>query len=306
MPLSRTRPADKKKFSWPRWLSPYLFVLPVVIAFVLVIAYPLFRNIVESFFENYLARPAEHDFIWFENYIKVFRDKVFWKSSQVTGIYISITVVLRFLLGLGIALLLNQKLKIRGFARALLIIPWAVPDIVACLVWIQMFDYQYGIINYYMMNLGLIGEPLKWLSSLDLALPAAMVVNVWKGTPWVAIMILAGLQTIPPDLYEAAAIDGANSFKKFLNVTIPLLRPVFITVFLLLVIWSIKDFAIIYILNKGGPAHATEVLTIYIYQKAFTDLRMGQAAAAGSILLVVSMIFTIVYLSFLDKEESVW
>lgn len=306
MPLSRTRPADNKKFSWPRWLSPYLFVLPVVIAFVLVIAYPLFRNIVESFFENYLARPADHDFIWFENYIKVFNDKVFWKSSQVTAIYISITVVLRFALGLGIALLLNQKLKIRGIARALLIIPWAVPDIVACLVWIQMFDYQYGIINYYLMNLGLIGEPLKWLSSLDLALPAAMVVNVWKGTPWVAIMILAGLQTIPTDLYEAAAIDGANSVKKFLNVTIPLLRPVFITVFLLLVIWSIKDFAIIYILNKGGPAHATEVLTIYIYQKAFTDLRMGQAAAAGGILLVVSMLFTIVYLSFLDKEESVW
>ena len=306
MPLTRTRPAGKTRLSWPRWLSPYLFVLPVVIAFVLIIAYPLFRNIYESFFQNYLARPSEHDFIWFENYTRVFRDKVFWKSSQVTAIYISITVVIRFFFGLGIALLLNQKLKIRGIARALLIIPWAVPDIVACLVWIQMFDYQYGIINYYLMNTGLIAEPLKWLSSLDLALPAAMIVNVWKGTPWVAIMILAGLQTIPTDLYEAAAIDGANSIKKFLNVTIPLLRPVFITVFLLLVIWSIKDFAIIYILNKGGPAHATEVLTIYIYQKAFTDLRMGQAAAAGVILLVISMLFTIIYLSFLDKEESVW
>ena len=288
-------------------MTPYLLILPMVLIFLLVIAWPIIRNIEMSFFDYYLARPNKHPFIGLENYQKLFSDKVFWKSSEVTSIYISITVVARFVLGLGIALLLNAKIKFRGLARSLLIIPWAVPDIVACLIWIQMFDFQYGIINYFLMNIGVASEPLKWLASLDLALPAAMIVNVWKGTPWVAIMLLAGLQGIPVTLYEAAMIDGANALQKFRNVTWPLLKPVSLTVFLLLVIWSIKDFAIIYILNKGGPAHATEVLTIFIYQKAFTDLRMGVAAAGGVVLLVVSMIFTVLYLSALEDEEgSVW
>ena len=286
--------------------TPYIFVLPVVVIFILVILYPLIRNIWMSFFENYLARPNANDFNNFQNYIDLFQDKVFWKSTRVTGIYISITVIIRFILGFAIALLLHEKLHLRGLARALIIIPWAIPDIVACLGWIQMFDLQYGIINYFLLNLHIISEPLDWLSSIPLSLPAAMIVNIWKGTPWVAIMILAGLQNIPDDLYEAAEIDGANSLKKLQNVTIPLLKPVSITVFLLLVIWSIKDFAIIYILNRGGPVHATEVMTIFIYQKAFTDLKMGVAAAGGVVLLFTSMIFTVVYLNFLDKEEGVW
>lgn len=297
--------SKKPKLRNSQKLTPYLFVLPVVIVFILIILYPLAKNVWMSFFQNYLARPTEHAFNNFQNYIDLFNDRIFWKSAKVTGIYISITVIVRFVLGFGIALLLNQKLHLRGFARALIIIPWAVPDIVACLVWIQMFDLQYGIVNYVLMNLHIIKAPLDWLSSIDLSLPAAIVVNIWKGTPWVAIMILAGLQSIPTELYEAADIDGANSIRKLFNVTIPMIRPVNITVFLLLVIWSIKDFAIIYILNRGGPVHATEVLTIYIYQKAFTDLKMGVAAAGGVVLLLASMIFTILYLSFLDKEESV-
>jgi multiple sugar transport system permease protein len=287
-------------------ITPYLFVLPVIITFLLVILYPLARNIGMSFFENYLARPAENAFNNFENYKRLFSDQYFWKSTRTTAIYISITVVLRFLLGFAIAILLNQRLKVRGIARALLIIPWAVPDIVACLVWIQMYDLQYGVINHILMSTNIIQSPIDWLSSIQLSLPAAMVVNVWKGTPWVAIMMLAGLQAIPEELYEAADIDGANWFQKLINVTAPLLRPVSLTVFLLLVIWSIKDFAIIYILNRGGPVHATEVLTIYIYQKAFTDLRMGVAAAGGVVLLIASMVFTVIYLSLLDSEESVW
>jgi multiple sugar transport system permease protein len=294
------------KFRFSKQVTPYLFILPVVIVFLLIILYPLAKNIWMSFFQNYLARPLDHDWNNFKNYADLFGDRIFWKSTKVTGIYISITVVIRFFLGFLISLLLNQKLHLRGLARALIIIPWAIPDIVACLVWIQMFDFQYGIINYFLMNMHLIKEPLDWLSSISQSLPAAMIVNVWKGTPWVAIMLLAGLQSIPEDLYEAAEMDGASNWQKLLNVTIPLLRPVIVTVFLLLVIWSIKDFAIIYILNRGGPVHATEVMTIYIYQKAFTDLKMGVAAAGGVVLLLASMVFTVLYLKFLDREEGVW
>jgi len=294
------------RIHFPKWATPYLFVFPIVAVIVLIILYPLGKNISMSFFENYLARPLDHDWNNFKNYTDLFKDRFFWNSAKVTGIYISITVVVRFILGFFVGLLLHQKLRFRGLARALIIIPWAIPDVVACLVWIQMFDFQYGIINHFLVNAHLIMEPVDWLSSISLSLPAAMVVNVWKGTSWVAIMILAGLQNIPEDLYEAAEVDGANSFRKLLNVTIPLLKPVLVSVFLLLIIWSIKDFAIIYILNRGGPVHATEVMTIYIYQKAFTDLKMGVAAAGGVILLLTSMLFTVVYLKFLDKGDDTW
>jgi multiple sugar transport system permease protein len=289
-----------------KYALPYLFVAPMVIVLFVVMILPILRNIWMSFFDWYLARPGVTPFIGLENYIKLFNDRVFIKSLNVTAIYVLVTVPARFMIGLGIALLLNYGIRFRGFFRSLIIIPWAVPEVIACLIFVQMFDFQYGIINHWLVNLGIISESLKWLSSPDLALLAAMIVNIWKGTPWAAIMLLAGLQSIPNDLYEASDIDGANIWQKFLNVTLPLLKPISLAVFLLLVIWTVKDFGIVYVLNKGGPVHATEVLTIYIYHKAFQGLRMGIAAAGGVILLTFSMIFTVIYLRILEKEERVW
>jgi multiple sugar transport system permease protein len=275
----------------------------MVVMVFLVIILPIFRTIWMSFFDWYLARPNEHPFVGIRNYTFLLQDPVFLKSSVVTLIYIVGTVTLRFILGLGIALILNQPFFGRGLARSIIIIPWAMPEVVACLVWIQMFDYQYGILNHWLISLNFFSEPLKWLSSSTLALPSAMLVNIWKGTPWAAIMLLAGLQSIPNELYEVAVIDGANTWKKFWNVTVPLLKPISLAVFLLLVIWTIKDFAIVFVLTKGGPALATEVLTIFIYHKAFSGLRMGVASAAGVLLLICSMLFTVFYLKAMEKEE---
>jgi len=282
-------------------------VTPMAIVVIAVIIAPILRNAWMSFFDWYLARPASHPFIGLQNYIEVFSAPTFRKSAEVTAIYIGVTVPARFVLGMGIAFLLNCPFRLRGLARTLVIIPWAVPEVIACLIWIQMFDYQYGVVNRWLINLGVIREPLSWLASTSLALPAAIVVNVWKGTPWPAIMLLAGLQSIPHELYEAAMIDGANAWHRFWRVTLPMLKPVSLVVFLLLMIWTVKDFGIVYVLNKGGPAHATEVLTIYVYQQAFEGLRMGEAAAGGMVLLVASMLFTIFYLRVLGgEEESVW
>ena len=169
-----------------------------------------------------------------------------------------------------------------------------------------MFDPQYGIVNYTLQMLHIISAPLPWLTTTKFALPAALLVNIWKGTPWAAIMLLAGLQSIPPVLYEAAIMDGANVWNKFRYVTLPLLKPVSLTVFLLLMIWTVKDFAIVYVLTGGGPAHATEVMTIYVYRKAFEGLRMGEAAAGGMILLLLSLVFTILYLKALGGEETAY
>jgi multiple sugar transport system permease protein len=284
-----------------------MMVAPMTIAVVVIIVRPILQNAWMSFFDWYLARPGSHPFIGLQNYLEVFSAPTFRKSVEVTAIYIGVTVPARFVLGIGIALLLNYSFRGRGLARMLVIVPWAVPEVIAALIWIQMFDYQYGIINYWLMNLGLIKEPLSWLASTSLALPAAMIVNIWKGTPWPAIMLLAGLQSIPLELYEAAMIDGASAWQRFRRVTLPMLKPVSLIVFLLLMIWTVKDFGIVYVLNKGGPAHATEVLTIYVYHQAFEGLRMGEAAAGGMVLLAASMVFTIFYLKVLGGgEESVW
>lgn len=280
---------------------PYTLVMPMTVMMLIIIIYPIFKTIGMSFFKNYLAQPGSNPFVGITNYVKLFGDKNFINSISVTVRYVVITVVVRFVLGLLIALLLNENVKGQGIARSLIIIPWAMPVVVVCLVFVQMFDFQYGIINYVFLSTGIIKEPIKWMSDKDLALPVAMFVNIWKGTPWAAIMLLAGLQGIQKELYESAQIDGAGTFKKFWYVTLPMLKPISLTVSLLLIIWTIKDFSIVYVLNKGGPAHATEHMTIYIYQKAFEGLRMGVASAAGASMLAVTMIFTIVYLRLLDR-----
>jgi len=280
---------------------PYILVIPLVLMMLIVIGYPIFKTIGMSFFENYLAKPGNNPFVGITNYVKLFRDKNFINSINITLRYVVITVLSRFVLGLFIALLLNENVKGRGIARSIIIIPWAMPVVVVCLVFVQMFDFQYGIINYVFITIGIIKEPIKWLSNKDLALPVAMFVNIWKGTPWAVIIFLAGLQGIPEELYESAEIDGANALKKFWYVTLPMLKPVSLVISLLLIIWTIKDFSIVYVLNKGGPAHATEHLTIYIYHKAFEGLRMGISSAAGVVMLVVTIIFTIAYLGLLDR-----
>jgi len=280
---------------------PYTLVIPMTVMMLIVVIYPIFKTIGMSFFKNYLAQPGSNPFVGITNYIKLFGDKNFINSVNITIRYVAITVVARFVLGLIIALLLNENVKGRGIARALIIIPWAMPVVVVCLVFVQMFDFQYGIINYVFITIGIIKEPIKWMSDKDLALPVAMFVNIWKGTPWAAIILLAGLQGIQKELYEAAQIDGAGTFKQFWYVTLPTLKPISLTVSLLLVIWTIKDFSIVYVLNKGGPAHATEHMTIYIYQKAFEGLRMGVSSAAGVVMLTATMIFTIAYLRLLDR-----
>lgn len=283
---------------------PYTLVIPMALMMLIVIIYPIFKTIGMSFFKNYLAQPGSNPFVGITNYVKLFGDKNFINSINVTIRYVVITVLVRFVIGLIIALLLNENVKGQGIARSLIIIPWAMPVVVVCLVFIQMFDFQYGIINYVFTTSGIIKEPIKWMSNKDLALPVAMFVNIWKGTPWAAIMLLAGLQGIQKELYETAQIDGAGTFKQFWYVTLPMLKPISLTVSLLLIIWTIKDFSIVYVLNKGGPAHATEHMTIYIYHKAFEGLRMGIASAAGVTMLVVTMIFTIVYLRLLDRASG--
>lgn len=278
-------------------LFPYALVAPALAVVAVMMLWPVAQTLWVSLHDYYLARPGEHPFVGAANYQRILSDPIFGRSMIVTVLYTAVTVPARFVLGLAIALLLNERFRGRTMVRALVIIPWAMPVVVVGLLSVQMLDTEYGIIPYLLQNVG-IGQdaPVAFVTSSTLALPTAMVVNIWKGTPFAAIMLLAGLQALPRDLYEAARIDGASTWQAFRAVTLPLLRSTSAVVILLLVIWTLKDFAIVYVLTGGGPAHASEVLPIYIYNQAFRGLRMDDASAAGIILLAISLIFTVAFL----------
>lgn len=283
----------------------YLYILPLVLVLATVLLYPIIRVAVMSVQDWYMLRPSSKgEFVGLNNFITLFKDDAFWKSVKTSVIYILVTVPCRYLLGFGAALLLNQKFRGRGVARALIIIPWAIPEVVICLIWILMYERDFGIINALLSKFGIISENIGFLMNPDTALGAAMVVNVWKGFPFVGVMLLAGMQSIPGELYEASMVDGSNAFQRLRHITIPMLRPVSMVVFLLLVIWTIRDFGIVYLLARGGPTGATEVLTIYLYKAAFTSNDYGIASAGGMIMLVVAMIFTYFYIRTLNREEG--
>lgn len=295
-----------KNVKWKKKMEPYLFLAPLMVIIFAFLLIPVIKAAVMSFQYYYIAKPSADGnyFVGVENYTKVLSDEYFFNSVKVTVLYILVTVMGRYLIGFGSALLLNTKFLGRGLARALIIIPWAVPEVVACLVWILMYDQDYGVINYLLNNAGILSYNIAYLQDVSIALPAAMVVNIWKGFPFVAIMLLAGMQSVSAELYEAADIDGAGSWQKIRYITIPSIRPVSAIVFLLLIIWTIKDYAIAYVLAKGGPSRATEILTIYVQQTGFKYFDFGKAAAAGMLMLLVSLSFTYVYFKMLNREEG--
>lgn len=268
-----------------------MFLTPLLLIILVFLIVPIAKAAVMSFQYYYIAKPSPDGnyFVGLKNYQAVLTDDYFYNSVKVTLIYIVVTVLGRYVIGFITALLLNTKFLGRGLARALIIIPWAVPEVVACLVWILMYDRDYGIINFLLNNAGILSKNIAYLQDVSIALPASTVVNIWKGFPFVAIMLLAGMQSVSSDMYEAADIDGATWFQKVRYITIPAIKSVSTIVFLLLIIWTIKDYAIAYVLTKGGPSRATELLTIYVQQMGFKYFDFGKAAASGMLMLLVSL-----------------
>lgn len=279
-------------------------MLPLIIAMCAFLLYPLLRSMVMSFQDWYLAGGnASKSFVGLRNYEIILQDRYFLNSVKVTLIYIVVTVLFRYVLGFGAAMLLNSRLRLRGLWRSLIIIPWAVPEIVTCLIWRLMLNRDFGVVNYVLQTLNITARNIGFFEETGSALICAMIVNIWKGFPFVAIMLLAGLQSVPTELYEAATVDGASSLQKFRRITVPMLRPISSVVFVLLVIWTIKDFSIIYNLALGGPSRATEVLTVYLYRQGFKFFDLSGAAAGGMIMLAFTLLFVILYLRILKRGE---
>lgn len=294
----------RRPFAGIYWF-PYLSILPVLAVLTAILLYPLLQVIVMSFRAVDLARPVPgQPFIGFDNYAEMLSRPQFWQSLTVTAIYTVSVVVLTSLGGLAIAQLLNARFRGRALARTLLILPWALPPVVTGLVWSWMFDYQFGVINYALRWLHLVDKSLNFIVSPDLALPAVICATTWKTLPLATIILLAGLQSISAELYEAAEIDGASPLHRYRYVTLPGLRPVLGLLLLLETLWNFKSFTYIYMMTGGGPGRSTEVLVVNAYFEAFQFYKFGLAASIGIIILIICLVISVLYLKLFIRPSE--
>lgn len=284
--------------------SGILYIVPALLIVALVMLYPLIYTLVMGFFKNTLFMEAP-EFFGIGQYIRLFGDDVFVGSIGHTLVWTFGSVFFQFTLGFAMAMILHQDfVKGKTLLRIFLMIPWVLPSVIGSAVWKWMYNADYGLINFFLKSIGLIGENRTWLSSTQTAMPAIIAVNVWKMFPYVMLMIEAALQGVSKDLKEAALIDGANKFEIFRNVTWPAIAPQCYSVLLLMTVWTLNAFTFVYNLTEGGPAHSTEVMAMFIYKKAFTDYDFGLASAASTVLFTICMVISLVYIVITNKRED--
>ena len=280
-----------------------MLIAPAVLIFCAVIVYPLVSALYLSLFRIFTPT-LTGNFVGFANYAELMSSPEFWRSLLNTFIWTVFTLALQIIFGVAAALMLNQAMVFRSLARSLILFPYFVSTVVAVLVWRWLFNDLYGILNHTLMWMGVLSMPLDWLGSMPNAMVSVVLVGAWKYFPFVVIAVLARLQTIPEQLYEAATIDGAGAWGRFWDVTLPQLRDVLIVVILLRAIWDFKEFDLIYLLTGGGPIIATQTLPLMVYKEAFGLNEMGRASAVAVAMMLVMLVFMIVYFRALRAREE--
>lgn len=288
-------------FALGRRILPYALLSPAVLVTLAIVFFPMAQTVWMSFHEYILFRPNDFTFIGLDNFKTALADEVFWISLWHTALWIFITVPAQMLLGLVAALLLNQPFPWRPVARALIIVPWALPSVVIALMWVWMYDSNYGIINDTLLRLDIIGRAVPWLADPSTALYAIILTLTWQGFPFFAVMILAALQSIPKSYYEAAAIDGAGRWQQFWHITLPGISGVLVTAVLLRTIWVANSIDVIYVMTGGGPGYATYTLPLYAFVKARSNLDFGYGSSLAVLFTILLMGFVVVYLARVGK-----
>jgi multiple sugar transport system permease protein len=274
-------------------LAPYAFLLPALAVTGAVIFLPVAQTVWMSLHDFVLFRPRNVPFVGAGNFVRAFADPVFWISLGNSFVWIGLVIAFQFLLGLGTALLLNQSFWWRGIARALVVVPWALPSVIIGLMWTWMYDFNLGVINDVLLRLGAIEAPVAWLARPDTTLYAVILALVWQGFPFFAVVILAGLQTVPRELYEAAEIDGANARQRLWRITLPCIAEVIATALLLRTIWVANSLDVILVMTGGGPGYTTHTLPLYAFQKAYSAMEFGYGAALA--LILTALLLTVVW-----------
>ena len=280
-------PTQKARRIWQQ-IEPVLYIGPAFLVLIIILIYPLGYSFWLSFHE-WTLRGFVNGVPWvgLENYASLFTNPDFMTSLRITFTFVICAISVEFILGMGLALLLNQSLRGEGLIRSAILLPMMCTNVVVGLTWRLLFNYQFGIINYYIALAGL--TPVEWLSSPSLAMLSVVIVDVWNTTSFVALMLLAGLQSLPDEPFEAARIDGASRWQTFIYLTLPLLRQTILVALLWRLIDTFRVFDVVYLLTAGGPARATEVVSIYVYNYGFKSFNLGYASAAsyGMILIMI-------------------
>ncbi len=280
-------------FSW-------VMLAPGVAFLIAFVAYPFFYGIWLSLQERQVTQAGT--FVGLANFIALSRDAVFWQVARNTFVYVTVTTILKLAGGLAMALVINQHFRGRNLVRAALLLPFIVPTILSTVAWMWIFDPTFSVVNWVLVHSGLLREGFSWLGNKTLAMVSIIIVNTWRGIPFYGITLLAGLQTISPDLYEAAAIDGASVRQRFLRVTLPIIKPILIIVTMFSVIFTFSDFQVVYSLTHGGPANATQVFVTYAFDLGMSGGQLGMGAAAALAMLPALALLIVMLALYLRRE----
>lgn len=285
-------------------IVPWIFLLPVLIVLLAMFGYPLIKSIVMSFQNYKLTAPDDVYFNGIENFKKLFINQETGMILKNSLAYVIISVVGQLLLGMILALALKKPFRGRGVYQSIVFLPWAFSGFVVGLIFRWSFNGEYGVVNDLLLKLGLIKEKIAWLGTPGLSLAVIIIAMIWIGIPFFAIMILAALQSIPADVYEAAEVDGCGVIRQFFQITLPYIKPTLVTTTLLRTIWIFNSFDLIVVVSGGGPANTSQTLTSYMYSAAFGSYDLGFAAAIGVMLMIVLGIYALLFLKITRYDKA--
>ena len=276
----------------------WMLTIPALLLLIAVFAYPIGLAVWQSFITKNLGTELQPQFSGIQNYIRMAQDGRFWQSLWNSVVFTTLSIIIEFLLGLGIALVLNQTFRGRNIVRTIAILPWALPTALIALAWTWIFNDQFGVVNDLLLRLRIIDSGINWLGNPTLAMVAVIIADVWKTTPFISILLLAGLQSIPDDLYEAHRIDGANAWQSFWQITLPLLLPQVVIALVFRFAQAFGIFDLIAVMTGGGPGGATEMVSLYIYSTVmrYLDFGYGSALVVVTFLLLVLAVAIAAYL----------
>ncbi len=304
----------RSKFAKQQERLAFMLIAPTLILILVVAVWPLYQAVSLSFTNERLGRPGQGEYVGFKNYEDLLwrvreradgsvriGDNDFYEAVRNTVVLTFVSVALELLLGLGIALVINSKFRGRGLMRTAVLVPWAIPTVVSAQMWAWMYNDVFGVFNDMLQRIGVIGDPIAWLAEPTTALLAITAMEVWKTTPFMALLLLAGLQIIPGDIYEAADIDGANAVQQFFSLTLPLLRPAILVALIFRTMDALRIFDAIKVMTNGGSG--TEVMSTYAHRNLFDFQKLGYGNAVSVVIFLIIAVFVVVYVTSIKVEE---
>ncbi|WP_424000256.1 carbohydrate ABC transporter permease [Haloarcula salina] len=295
--LIGTLPVDTSQLDW----RPYVYLLPAFVMVAIFLAYPLVDTFLLSF-QEVVTLGGETRWVGLDNYVAVLTDPLFWVAAKNTLIFSVGMIIVPLVLGLGLAMVINRGIEGRSFLRSLIFVPVVVPIVVAGIVFSWLLSPN-GLVNWILTTVGIIEEPARFLNSVSLSLPSVMLMVVWKRTGYYMVILLAGLQGLPDDVYEAAKIMGKSRWAMFRHITLPLLKPAILITLVLGIIDTVRAFAHVYVMTGGGPSNSSEILSTHFYQVAFGYFNFGKGAAYGFILFGMALVFSVIAIKLSGGTE---